>query len=84
MNVLKRRRMEDANEVELNENKEGNFVQCRSCGHIYKIEASLPIDALIVEVTCPKCEHDYALNLGDDENDIYLYYDHTKDVRWYY
>ncbi len=69
--------------MELNENKESNFVQCRSCGHIYKIEASLPIDALIVEMACPKCDCDYALNLGDDKNDIYLYEDVNLDNRYY-
>lgn len=63
--------------------KDYSFVQCRNCGNIYKVEYKLPVDALIVEMVCPKCEYEWALNCGDDQNELYFYADMTLDSRYY-
>lgn len=62
----------------------GVWIQCQSCGNIYHIEKDVPIDQLYVASTCPKCNGKKGLNCGSDKNDIYLFYDCTKDPRWYY
>lgn len=59
------------------------WIQCNECGAIYQIPRSVPIDKLYVTSCCPECGYMTGLNLGDKEEDIYLYYDYTKDSRWY-
>lgn len=63
--------------------QECSYVQCRNCGNIYKVERQLPIDALIVEMYCHKCDNETALNLGSDESDLYIYADINVDPRYY-
>lgn len=64
--------------------KDRTYVQCQYCGHIYQIASKVSVEESIIESECPKCGDMTGLNLGDKEEDIYLYYDCTKDPRWYY
>ena len=59
------------------------WVQCQSCGSIYKIARKLPTDALIVKAECPTCNGTTALNCGEEYDDIYLYYNPNLDSRYY-
>ena len=63
--------------------EKGCWVQCTSCGLIYHIKANIPIDRVYIECHCPKCDSHRALNCGDKEEDIYVYYDPTLDARQY-
>lgn len=62
----------------------GSFVQCQYCGNIYYTEQEISSDDFIINVLCPNCGHRRALNCGENREDIYLFYDHTKDPRGYY
>lgn len=62
----------------------GCWVQCTMCGEIYHIEDVVPIDKLYITSYCPRCDNTKGLNCGSDKNSIYLYYDNTKDPRWYH
>ena len=62
----------------------GGFMQCQYCGHIYYTEQKILSDELIIKSWCPRCEHKIALNCGESKEDVYLFYDYTKDPRYYY
>lgn len=68
----------------LNDGKDRTYVQCQYCGHIYQIEIKISIEDSIIQSECPKCGDMVGLNLGDKEEDIYLYYNNVMDSRWYY
>ena len=59
------------------------WVQCQSCGTVYKIMEKLPTEALIVKAECPACNGTTALNCGEEYDDIYLYYNPNLDNRYY-
>lgn len=59
------------------------YIQCRNCGHIYYINDNLSIEDFIVKSECPKCGNKYGINCGKNIEDIYLFYDNTKDPRFY-
>ena len=63
--------------------KKVTYIQCQTCGEIYKISYAVRIDELYVQTHCPNCGLATGLNLGDKEEDKYLYYDCTKDPRYY-
>lgn len=64
--------------------QQGVWAQCTQCGNIDFLDISVPIDTLYITTTCKKCKNHKALNCGSDKNSIYLYYDNTKDPRWYH
>ena len=59
------------------------WVQCQHCGKIYKIQQRLPASALLVKAECPTCNGTTALNCGEDEDDVYLFYNANLDNRYY-
>lgn len=61
----------------------GCWVQCTTCGEIYHIEDTVPIDKLYVATICPKCDNYRAINCGDKEEDVAIYYDPFLDERFY-
>ena len=63
--------------------KQGTWIQCQKCGHIYCIEARVSTDKLYVLSECPKCGHHKGLNCGDNKDDLYLYYNPVLDERYY-
>lgn len=64
--------------------KDYTYVQCQYCGHIYQIADKISIEDSIIYSECPRCGDMVGLNLGDREEDIYLYYNCVVDARWYY
>ena len=66
------------------EKKQGTWIQCLHCGHIYYTKAKLPLDKLYVASDCPGCgEYTKGLNCGNDEADIYELMDINMDPRYY-
>lgn len=64
--------------------RDGTYVQCRDCGHIYYIEENIPINKLYITSFCPKCdEYGRGLNCGNSKDDLYLYCDVNADPRYY-
>ena len=61
----------------------GTWVQCTSCGEIYFIEETVPIDKLYVTSICPRCDDCTAINCGNKEDDIILYCDQYLDERYF-
>lgn len=59
------------------------YLQCTNCGNIYKVDQAFSTESLYIDSLCKCCGNKKALNLGEDENDIYIYYDVTKDERYY-
>ena len=62
---------------------EQTYLQCCHCGEIYTVERKMSIEKLYINSYCPNCEHEKAINLGSDPNDIYLFYDVTLDERYF-
>ena len=61
------------------------YSQCQ-CGRIQQAELKKckVIDDIYVELYCPRCRQTMRhLLCGDKEEDIYIYYDVTKDLRFY-
>ena len=68
----------------MNTGKEKTYVQCQSCGHIYYIEKSIPINKLYVASACPGCgEYTKGLNCGNTAEDLYLYMNTNVDPRYF-
>ena len=63
--------------------EQGTWLQCAHCGKIYHVDQKVPIDKLYIESVCARCGCGQALNLGDDESEIYYYYDSNLDERFY-
>ena len=64
--------------------KEITYVQCQCCGHIYQIASKVSIEDSIMQSECPRCGDLVGLNLGDREEDIYLFMNANFDFRYYY
>ena len=66
--------------------KQKAHFQCMHCGHLHWIEDPPKIDEdeLYIEMRCKKCKcitnH---LWVGETPEDLYQYYDVTKDSRYY-
>lgn len=63
--------------------KECTWIQCQSCGYIYRINKKVSIEKSIINSVCPECEYNIGLNCGDNKDDIYYFYDQTLDERYY-
>ena len=63
--------------------KEGTWVQCANCGHLYHMDKKVPIDKTYITSICPKCDYDKGLNCGTNKDDIYYFYDPVLDGRFY-
>lgn len=63
------------------------YVQCQVCGIVHKVqskETSISDDDLYTEVFCPKCrDGTQHLWCGEDETEIYVYYNLNVDPRYY-
>ena len=59
------------------------WMQCQTCGAIYQVRQEIPIDKMYVGADCPHCGVTTGLNLGDKEEDKYLYYNVVMDERYY-
>ena len=64
---------------------DSGYVQCQECGKIHLLKMRFDIeDELYIKLKCPKCkgitEH---LWVGNDKEDIYLYYNLVADPRYY-
>ena len=60
--------------------------QCMNCGHLHWIEDPPEIDEseLYTKVKCKRCQRmTNHLWVGDTPEDTYLYYDVTKDSKYY-
>ena len=64
--------------------REITWVQCQHCGKIYQVNKKIPITASIVRTECPRCESYSGLNVGNNEEDIYLYMNPNVDERYFY
>lgn len=63
--------------------KEGTWIQCQECGHIYWIDREVPVDILYIASYCPRCDGTKGLNCGNDADEIYLYMNENMDPRFY-
>ncbi len=63
-----------------------SYVQCQACGHLHKVkEVLMSEDYLYTEqIYCPKCRDGTKhLWCGENETDIYYYYNLNTDPRYY-
>lgn len=63
--------------------KKDTWLQCSECGKIFQIPYSVSIEELYVTAECPRCDSTKGLNLGDKQEDIYLYENPNVDERYY-
>lgn len=59
------------------------FVQCQCCGKISRIPRKVSIETSIISSICDDCGYNKALNLGNKEEDIYIYINPNVDSRYY-
>lgn len=61
------------------------WVQCTNCGKVYQtlVSDSTTIEDMYIIDDCPNCGVVTVLNLGDNEDDVYLYYNCNLDDRHY-
>ena len=58
-------------------------IQCQTCGQIYDVPYEVSIDKLYVMADCPECGIAIGLNLGNEEEDTYYFYNANLDPRYY-
>ena len=58
-------------------------VQCQTCGMIYIVPRKIPVEEMFVKANCPNCGVTIGLNLGEDQDDVYLYMNINLDSRMY-
>lgn len=58
-------------------------IQCQTCGIIYTVQRNIPFEEMYVKTNCPNCGIVTGLNLGDNENDVYIYMNENVDPRYY-
>lgn len=63
--------------------KKYTWIQCATCGKIHQLPRLVPVEELYVAAYCPECESEIGINLGDDEDEIYNYYNINLDSRCY-
>lgn len=65
--------------------KEEGWVQCQNCGELYKTKVhSLSENDLYIIKHCPHCRDETQhLWCGEDETEIYMYYNLNADPRYY-
>lgn len=66
------------------EKRDSTWIQCQNCGNLYLIDKNIPIDVSIVRSECPRCGEYSGLNVGDNEEDYYLYMNPNVDERYFY
>lgn len=63
--------------------KNFTYIQCQTCGEIYQIPCGISIEETFIAVNCPECGVTIGLNLGDEQDDIYLYMNPNVDNRYF-
>ena len=65
--------------------REEGWVQCQICGELHKIKIhNLSDDNLYITAQCPNCRDETKhIYCGEDEADIYYYYNVNVDPRYY-
>lgn len=63
--------------------KESTWIQCQCCGKLYQVDRKIPISISIVRTECPRCEEYSGLNVGYDQDEIYLYMNPNVDERFF-
>lgn len=61
--------------------KDFTWIQCQNCGKIYRVSRIIPINELFIITNCSECGITTGLNLGSEEDDIYLYMNPNVDSR---
>jgi Zn finger protein HypA/HybF involved in hydrogenase expression len=60
------------------------WIQCQNCGHLHKAKIQLSEDDLYIYEYCPKCRDETkSLYCGEDETEIYIYYNANLDTRYF-
>ena len=59
------------------------WLQCQECGTIYRVPYTIDMDKMYVVADCPHCGMVIGLNLGDEEDEIYAFYNVNVDPRPY-
>ena len=61
------------------------WVQCTNCGRVYQtlVSDKTTIEDMYIIDDCPNCGVITTLNLGENEEDKYLYYDVNLDASYY-
>lgn len=60
------------------------YVQCTQCGKVYTLNKYIPFEIDYLKSFCPDCSKATKhLNLGQNEEDKYIYMDVNIDSRYY-
>ena len=63
--------------------KKHTYVQCQICGKVFQVPYTIEIDKLYIETKCSNCGETTVLNLGENEEDYYEFYNVNVDPRYY-
>ena len=63
--------------------KQCTWIQCQNCGHIYRINKKVSIEASIIRSECPRCREYVGLNCGSEEDEIYIFMNPNLDERYF-
>lgn len=58
-------------------------IQCQTCGIIYTVQRNISFEEMYVKANCPNCGIVTGLNLGDNEDDVYVFMNENVDPRYY-
>lgn len=67
----------------MREIESSTYLQCCGCGKVHIVKRKYDSDEVYIDSACPKCGHERALILGEDRENIYVYYDPINDDRYF-
>lgn len=67
----------------MKEIESSTYLQCCGCGKVHTVRRKYNSDEVYIESVCPSCGHNKVLILGENKDDIYLYYDSMNDERYF-
>lgn len=59
------------------------FVQCQNCGNVFQAEGKFKIDELYINYYCPKCGTYRVIQLGENYEDIFEFYNVNIDNKFF-
>ena len=66
------------------QSNDGAFLQCQTCGEIFQVDRKYGFDIMYIRSYCPQCKKaKVVLNLGEDAQDLYIYYNANLSRRDY-
>ena len=67
----------------IEDSKEYTWLQCQTCGELYRIDRKISVEKLYVASICPRCGGRKGLNCGQSKECVYKFMNINIDPHYY-